>query len=75
MVGNMVGTSWAMAPAFVLGQLCDIVDLDGPVVLVRDRRPGIVYRAGRIACPDEVWGAPAQHLPRRPRPFAARWGE
>ena len=35
MVGNMVGTSLAMAPAFVLGQLCDIVDLDGPIFLAR----------------------------------------
>ena len=33
MVGNMVGTSLAMAPAFVVGQLCDIVDLDGPTFL------------------------------------------
>ena len=40
MVGNMVGTSLAMAPAFLLGQYCDIVDLDGPLFLVRDRMPG-----------------------------------
>jgi L-alanine-DL-glutamate epimerase-like enolase superfamily enzyme len=72
MVGNMVGTSWAMAPAFVLGQLCDLVDLDGPVVLVRDRSPHISYRAGRIACPDAVWGAPKAPRALRPRPFAAR---
>src|SRR5690606_4705702 len=32
MVGNMAGTSLAMAPAFVLGQHCDVVDLDGAVV-------------------------------------------
>ncbi len=32
MVGNMVGTSLAMAPAYMLGQQCDIVDLDGPTV-------------------------------------------
>jgi L-alanine-DL-glutamate epimerase-like enolase superfamily enzyme len=57
MVGNMVGTSLAMAPAFVLGQLCDVVDLDGPVVLVEDRVPGVVYRDGAIWCPPEVWGA------------------
>ena len=57
MVGNMVGTSLAMAPAFVLGQLCDVVDLDGPVVLVEDRAPGVVYRDGTIDCPPEVWGA------------------
>jgi len=74
MVGNMVGTSWAMAPAFVVGQLCDIVDLDGPVVLRRDRSPRIAYRAGRISCDDLVWGAPEAPTPRRPRPFASRWG-
>ena len=44
MVGNMVGTSLAMAPAFIVGQLCDIVDLDGPLLLARDRMPGAQYR-------------------------------
>ena len=58
MVGNMVGTSLAMAPAFILGQFCDIVDLDGPTFLVKDRTPGVVYADGRIDCPDHVWGAP-----------------
>lgn len=57
MVGNMVGTSLAMAPAFVLGQLCDVVDLDGPVVLVEDRTPSVRYEDGAIWCPPEVWGA------------------
>jgi L-alanine-DL-glutamate epimerase-like enolase superfamily enzyme len=57
MVGNMVGTSLAMAPAFVLGQLCDVVDLDGPVVLTEDRTPGVIYEDGEIWCPPEVWGA------------------
>jgi L-alanine-DL-glutamate epimerase-like enolase superfamily enzyme len=33
MVGNMVGTSLAMAPAFVLAQTCDLADLDGPIFL------------------------------------------
>jgi L-Ala-D/L-Glu epimerase / N-acetyl-D-glutamate racemase len=56
MVGNMVGTSLAMAPAFILGQHCEIVDLDGPTFLVRDHIPGCVYRDGHIACGDEVWG-------------------
>lgn len=56
MVGNMAGTSLAMAPAFVLGQHCDVVDLDGPTFLVRDRTPGVVYEDGYIDCPDEVWG-------------------
>ena len=59
MVGNMVGTSLAMAPAFILGQLCDVVDLDGPTFLKEDRSPGVEYRDGQIWCPDEVWGTPA----------------
>ena len=46
MVGNMVGTSLAMAPAFVLGQLCDVVDLDGPIFLAQDRKPGMTYDDG-----------------------------
>ena len=50
MVGNMVGTSLAMAPAFVLGQLCDYVDLDGPTFLAEDRTPSVTYRGrpGRL---------------------------
>ena len=59
MVGNMVGTSLAMAPAFILGQLCDVVDLDGPTFLKEDRTPGVEYRDGQIWCPDEVWGTSA----------------
>lgn len=57
MVGNMVGTSLAMAPAFLLAQLCDVVDLDGPLALAADRTPGVVYDDGRIWCPDSLWGA------------------
>ena len=56
MVGNMVGTSLAMAPAFLLGQLCDFVDLDGPIFLARPQ-PGVAYRERQIWCPDEVWGS------------------
>ncbi len=57
MVGNMVGTSLAMAPAFILGQSCDVVDLDGPTFLVRDREPSVTYADGTIWCDDKVWGA------------------
>lgn len=57
MVGNMVGTSLAMAPAFLLAQLCDVVDLDGPLALAQDRAPGVVYEDGRIWCPESIWGA------------------
>jgi L-alanine-DL-glutamate epimerase-like enolase superfamily enzyme len=59
MVGNMVGSSLAMAPAFVLAQLCDFIDLDGPTFLAADRTPSIVYRDGAVWCPEEVWGVPA----------------
>jgi L-alanine-DL-glutamate epimerase-like enolase superfamily enzyme len=57
MVGNMSGSSLAMAPAFVVGQLCDVVDLDGPVLLKQDRVPGVSYTEGKIWCPAKVWGA------------------
>lgn len=59
MVGNMCGTSLAAAPAFVLGQFCDIVDLDGPTFLVEDRAPSVRYEDGFIQCGDEVWGPQA----------------
>ena len=56
MVGNMVGTSLAMAPAFVLGQLCDVVDLDGPIFLAKDRTPSMTYTNGSAWSGEEVWG-------------------
>lgn len=59
MVGNMPSTSLAMAPAFVVGQACDVVDLDGPIFLKHDREPGVEYRDGTVWCPDEVWGPKA----------------
>jgi len=57
MVGNMMGTSLSMAPSYLVGQLCDIVDLDGPTFLARDRTPGVEYRGGMIHCPAEIWGS------------------
>ena len=57
MVGNMVGTSLAMAPAFLVGQLCDIVDLDGPIFITRDRTPAISYDQGFAFYPDKGWGS------------------
>jgi L-alanine-DL-glutamate epimerase-like enolase superfamily enzyme len=56
MVGNMVGTSLAMAPAFVVAQLCDYVDLDGPIFLAQDRSPAVSYQNGSVFCGDELWG-------------------
>ncbi|WP_303794384.1 dipeptide epimerase [Sandarakinorhabdus limnophila] len=60
MVGNMCGTSLSMAPGFVVGQLCDIVDLDGPIFLKHDPAPAVSYDGGLIWCGPEVWGAPAK---------------
>ena len=59
MVGCMNGTSLAMAPGFMLGQLCDFVDLDSPTFLAHDREPSVVYADGDIWCPEAVWGAAA----------------
>jgi L-alanine-DL-glutamate epimerase-like enolase superfamily enzyme len=56
MVGNMMGSSLAMAPAFVIAQFCDYVDLDGPVFLAEDRQPSVTYREGRVYCPSSLWG-------------------
>jgi L-alanine-DL-glutamate epimerase-like enolase superfamily enzyme len=57
MVGSMVSTSLAMAPAFLLAQGADYVDLDGPLLLERDRVPGLTYEGGMIfPPPPEVWG-------------------
>jgi L-alanine-DL-glutamate epimerase-like enolase superfamily enzyme len=58
MVGNMTGTSLAMAPAFLVGQLCDLVDLDGPLLLTHDRDPPMIYEAGMIDSPHRLWGYP-----------------
>jgi L-alanine-DL-glutamate epimerase-like enolase superfamily enzyme len=57
MVGNMVGTSLAMAPAFIVGQHCDIVDLDGPTFIKEDRTPSCQYSDGAIWCSGDVWGS------------------
>ena len=57
LVGSMVGTSLSMAPARVLASATDYVDLDGPLLLARDREPGLVYRNGKIGIPPrELWG-------------------
>jgi L-alanine-DL-glutamate epimerase-like enolase superfamily enzyme len=56
MVGCMTATSLAMAPAFLLGQLCSVVDLDGPVFLQSDRAISVQYADGFITCPQGLWG-------------------
>ncbi|MCV9960604.1 dipeptide epimerase [Pararhizobium sp. BT-229] len=57
MVGCMVGTSLGMAPAVLLAQGADFVDLDGPLLLARDREPGLRYEASLVYPPlAALWG-------------------
>jgi len=57
MVGCMVATSLAMAPAMVLAGEARYVDLDGPLLLEKDRVPGLVYHDSSIEPPaPELWG-------------------
>lgn len=57
MVGNMCGTSLAMAPAFLLAQGCDYVDLDGPLLQRLDRVSHLKYHKGVIQPPKpQLWG-------------------
>lgn len=57
MVGCMVCSSLGAAPGFVAGQVCDLVDLDGPLFLAQDRAPALVYEGGTVWCDEAVWGA------------------
>ncbi|MBR9808895.1 MAG: hypothetical protein GYB49_16910 [Alphaproteobacteria bacterium] len=58
MVGNMGGTSLSMAPAFVIAQLCDLIDLDGPFILKSDCIVPMIYNDASIDLPAEgLWGA------------------
>ena len=56
MVGNMGGSTLAMAPGFVVGQLCDIVDLDGPYSLADDPLAAQSYSDGNGFIPETSWG-------------------
>jgi L-alanine-DL-glutamate epimerase-like enolase superfamily enzyme len=57
MVGSMVATSLAMAPALLVAQEADWVDLDGPLLLARDRVPGLTYEGAMVLPPPpELWG-------------------
>ena len=56
-VGCMVGTSLSMAPAMLLTPRAKFVDLDGPLLLARDRAPGLVYDGSLVWPPaPELWG-------------------
>ncbi|MCO5065946.1 MAG: dipeptide epimerase [Rhizobiaceae bacterium] len=57
MVGCMVGSSLAMAPAVLLAQGADFVDLDGPLLLARDREPALRYDGSTVSPPEpRLWG-------------------
>jgi L-alanine-DL-glutamate epimerase-like enolase superfamily enzyme len=57
MVGCMVGTSLGMAPAVLLAQDADFVDLDGPLLLAKDREPALTYSGSLVSPPrPELWG-------------------
>lgn len=57
MVGCMAGSSLSMAPAFIVGQLCDFVDLDGPLLSTSDVPHPIRYAKGIMYPPERVlWG-------------------
>jgi L-alanine-DL-glutamate epimerase-like enolase superfamily enzyme len=57
MAGCMVATSLAMAPALLIAQGAAFVDLDGPLLLAKDRKPGLGFDGSTILPPSpELWG-------------------
>ncbi len=57
MVGCMVGTSLAMAPALLVAEGASFVDLDGPLLLAKDREPALSYPESFVApAPPGLWG-------------------
>jgi L-alanine-DL-glutamate epimerase-like enolase superfamily enzyme len=57
MVGCMLATSLAMAPAMLVAQSAHVIDLDGPLLLARDRNPGITFDGSLMyPPPPELWG-------------------
>jgi L-alanine-DL-glutamate epimerase-like enolase superfamily enzyme len=57
MVGCMVATSLAMAPAMLVAQRARVVDLDGPLLLAEDRPEGLRYDGSLVYPPEPVlWG-------------------
>ena len=57
MVGCMVATSLAMAPAMLLASFAEFVDLDGPLLLREDRENGLVFKDGYVCPPSRaLWG-------------------
>ena len=57
MVGNMAGSTLAMAPAFIVAQKCEVVDLDGPFGLASDPHVDEIYSDGKIFVSEDLWGS------------------
>lgn len=59
MVGCMGGTSLCMAPSHIVAQLCEFVDIDGPLLIGDDRPGGLIYGGGLVSLPEKrFWGVP-----------------
>ncbi len=58
MIGNMTGSSLSMAPAYVVGQFCQFIDIDGPLLQKDDVQHGLLYQdGGEVSIPTpELWG-------------------
>ena len=57
MVGNMLGSSLAMAPSFVIAQKCRYVDIDGPLLQTEDCAHAMKYKSGRVSVfASDLWG-------------------
>jgi L-alanine-DL-glutamate epimerase-like enolase superfamily enzyme len=57
MTGCMLGTSLAMAPALLVAQRAAVVDLDGPLLLAKDRTQGLRFEGSRLHPPTAaLWG-------------------
>jgi L-alanine-DL-glutamate epimerase-like enolase superfamily enzyme len=61
MADGVIGTSLGIAPALLIAQQAEIVDLDGPLHLASDRVPGLHYHGSTIQPPDgNFWGQPTR---------------
>ena len=68
MIGSMVATSLAVAPAMLLAADAEWIDLDGPMLLAKDREFGVEVRNGVMSGADRrLW---ARFSLRRPPPIA-----
>jgi L-alanine-DL-glutamate epimerase-like enolase superfamily enzyme len=61
MLGCMVGSSLSMAPIYQLAEQADFIDLDGPVLVAKDRVNGFIFDGGWMSpSPHHLWGYPDQ---------------